>query len=130
MESVWQEMWQASGFDSIDDLPSSLEIPYPHVPHNRAVLAVALAVADAFERFSPGARGPGRAAGRAGADSDPRGVRRRCLDVPPTGHTALRDGKGTLLKWCRAEHGYLDSPSHDRVEMILRSAQSRSTSNE
>src|ERR1700680_2940118 len=49
--SVWQELWQESRFDDIADLTSSPEITYPHVPHNRAVLAIALAVADVFERF-------------------------------------------------------------------------------
>ena len=51
VEAVWQELWQASAFESIDDVPSSPEIPYPHIPHNRSVLAIALAAADAFERF-------------------------------------------------------------------------------
>jgi hypothetical protein len=51
VEAVWQELWQASAYDSIEKVPSSPEIPYPHVPHNRAVLALALAAADIFERF-------------------------------------------------------------------------------
>ena len=49
--AVWEELWQASEWDQIDRLPTSPEIPYPHVPHNRAVVAMALAVADAYERF-------------------------------------------------------------------------------
>jgi hypothetical protein len=49
--SVWQELWQASQFDDVADVPSSTEIVSPHVPHNRAVLTIALAVADVFERF-------------------------------------------------------------------------------
>jgi hypothetical protein len=51
VEAVWQELWQASPFEKIEDVPSSTEIPYPHVPHNRAVVALALAAADVFERF-------------------------------------------------------------------------------
>ncbi len=51
VEAVWEELWQASSWTSLDDLPSSLEISYPHVPHNRSVISMALAVADAFERF-------------------------------------------------------------------------------
>lgn len=51
VEAVWQELWQASGFESLADLPTSPEIPYPHVQHNRSVLALALAVADTFQRF-------------------------------------------------------------------------------
>jgi hypothetical protein len=50
-EAVWQDLWQRSPFEAIEDLPSSPEIPYPHVPHNRAVIALALAVAETFERF-------------------------------------------------------------------------------
>ena len=51
VEGVWQELWQASDLESIDQLSTSPEIPYPHLPHNRSVVAMAIAVADAFERF-------------------------------------------------------------------------------
>lgn len=51
VEAVWQELWAASAFESPADLPTSPEIPYPHVTHNRSVLAIALAIADAFEKF-------------------------------------------------------------------------------
>jgi hypothetical protein len=51
VEAVWEELWQASAWGSLDDLPTSPEIPYPHVPHNRSVIRMALAVADAFEAF-------------------------------------------------------------------------------
>jgi hypothetical protein len=51
VEAVWQELWQASGLESIDQLHTSPEIDYPHIPHNRSVVAMAIAVADAFERF-------------------------------------------------------------------------------
>jgi hypothetical protein len=51
VESVWQELWQASDFESTDQLATSPEIPYLHIPHNRAVVDMALAVASAFERF-------------------------------------------------------------------------------
>ena len=50
VEAVWQELWQQSEFESINDVPTSVEISYPHVKHNRAILAMALAVADVFER--------------------------------------------------------------------------------
>ncbi len=49
--AVWQELWENSEWDDIERLPTSSEIPYPHIPHNRSVVAMALAVADAFERF-------------------------------------------------------------------------------
>jgi hypothetical protein len=51
IEAVWEELWQASAWGSLDELPSSPEFPYPHVPHNRSVIRMALAVADAFESF-------------------------------------------------------------------------------
>ena len=49
VEAVWQELWQQSEYAAIGDVPSSPEIPYSHVVHNRAVLRMALAVADTFE---------------------------------------------------------------------------------
>jgi hypothetical protein len=51
VEAVWQELWQMSDFGSIDQLATSPEIHYLHVPHNRAVVEMALAVAATFERF-------------------------------------------------------------------------------
>jgi hypothetical protein len=51
VEAVWQELWQMSDFSSIDQLATSPEISYLHIPHNRAVVEMALAVAGTFERF-------------------------------------------------------------------------------
>src|ERR1700674_3202544 len=51
VEAVWQELWQASELESVHDLVASPEFPYPHIPHNRAVVQMALAVASTFERF-------------------------------------------------------------------------------
>jgi hypothetical protein len=51
VEAVWQELWQASDLESIDELVTRPEIAYPHIPHNRAVIQMALAVAEAFEQF-------------------------------------------------------------------------------
>jgi hypothetical protein len=51
VEAVWQELWQISDFDSIDRLTTSPEIRYLHIPHNRAVVAMAIAISDTFERF-------------------------------------------------------------------------------
>jgi len=48
--AVWQELWAMSAWKRIEDVPTSLEIPYPTLPHNQCVLEMALAVADAFER--------------------------------------------------------------------------------
>ena len=51
IEAVWEELWQASSWASLDELPSSPDFPVPHVPHNRSVIQMALGVADAFERW-------------------------------------------------------------------------------
>ncbi len=40
-----------SSWTDLDDVPTSASIPYPAVPHNQAVLAMALAVADAFAAY-------------------------------------------------------------------------------
>jgi hypothetical protein len=49
--AIWNEFWQQSDWPDIQSVPTSAEISYSHIPHNRAVVAMALAVADAFERF-------------------------------------------------------------------------------
>lgn len=51
VEAVWEELWQMSPWPSLAELPSSPDFPVPHVPHNRAVIEMALAVADSFEKF-------------------------------------------------------------------------------
>lgn len=49
---VWKELWRRSQWHDVHDMPTSVEVPdYPHIPHNRSVLAMALAVADTFERI-------------------------------------------------------------------------------
>ena len=49
---VWDELWRRSKWLDINAMPTSVEVPsYPHIPHNQAVLTMALAVADAFESF-------------------------------------------------------------------------------
>jgi hypothetical protein len=49
--AVWQQLWKELDWRDIYAVPTSPEISYPHIPHNRAVLAMALAIADAFEKF-------------------------------------------------------------------------------
>lgn len=49
--AVWEELWARSEWTDIALVPISLEIRYPHVPHNRAVLAMALAAAEAYAKF-------------------------------------------------------------------------------
>lgn len=48
--ATWQDLWKMSPWKRIEEVPTSTEIPYPTLPHNRCVLEMALAVADAFER--------------------------------------------------------------------------------
>jgi hypothetical protein len=49
--AVWQELWQQSSFESLSAVPIGPRIPHPHLAHNRAVITMALAMADAIERF-------------------------------------------------------------------------------
>jgi hypothetical protein len=51
VSAVWQDVWQESLFERLEDLPIGPKIPYPHLPHNRAVVAMAVAMADAVEHF-------------------------------------------------------------------------------
>ncbi len=47
---IWEEMWEASAWQSIEDVPTSGEIAYPNLPHTQCIVEMAIAVADAFER--------------------------------------------------------------------------------
>jgi len=49
--AVWEELWACSAWSDIHKLPSSPEISYPAIPHNQCVLAMAMSVAECFERF-------------------------------------------------------------------------------
>ncbi len=51
VEGVWQELWRWSRFSALRDVPTSPEIPYPHIRHGRAVVRLALAAAEVFETF-------------------------------------------------------------------------------
>ena len=48
---VWQVLWSRSDFADFAAVPTSGEIPYPNLPHMRCVVALALGIADSFERF-------------------------------------------------------------------------------
>jgi hypothetical protein len=48
VNAVWDELWSASRWHDPADVPTSGEINYPNLPHTRAVLQIALAIADAF----------------------------------------------------------------------------------
>jgi hypothetical protein len=51
VRAVWQELWERSAFDSLEALPTSVEIAYPFLPHTRAVIALSLAMADQLQAF-------------------------------------------------------------------------------
>lgn len=47
---VWQRMWRESGFDDIMAVPVTPSTEHPHIPHNRSVAQMALAVADILDK--------------------------------------------------------------------------------
>ena len=49
--AVWQAIWAESEFDELGDVPIGPDIPNSHLPHNRAVVEMSLAMADTLERF-------------------------------------------------------------------------------
>ena len=51
IEEIWQELWQMSSYQRIEDVPVSLTIDYPQVLHTQGVLRGALALADTWERL-------------------------------------------------------------------------------
>jgi hypothetical protein len=51
VRAIWQELWSESKFEALEDIPISPKVPAPHLPHNRCVVTMALAMADALERF-------------------------------------------------------------------------------
>lgn len=48
--SVWEDLWELSEWEDIHDLPTSEEIPYPHLPHHQSVVSMAVAIADVLQR--------------------------------------------------------------------------------
>jgi hypothetical protein len=51
VRAVWQALWGRSEFTDFASVPTSGEIPYPNLPHMRCVVALALGIADSFERY-------------------------------------------------------------------------------
>jgi hypothetical protein len=51
VRAVWQALWAKSEFTDFHAVPTSGEIPYPNLPHMRCVIALALSIAESFERF-------------------------------------------------------------------------------
>jgi hypothetical protein len=48
---IWQELWAMSAWEDPAALPTSWEIPYSNLPHTQCVVAMSLAVADAFRKY-------------------------------------------------------------------------------
>jgi hypothetical protein len=51
IEEIWQELWQMSSYERIEDVPVSVTIDYPQLLHTQGVLRGALALADTWERL-------------------------------------------------------------------------------
>ncbi|WP_233236557.1 hypothetical protein [Bordetella sp. LUAb4] len=49
--AVLQDIWQASSWQSLEDVPTSREIPYPNLPHTQCVVELSLAIADIFRKY-------------------------------------------------------------------------------
>jgi hypothetical protein len=45
---IWHELWEETSWARVLDLAISPSIPRPHLPHNRAIIKIALSVADTF----------------------------------------------------------------------------------
>lgn len=46
---IWHEMWEQTDWPRALDLAVGPDIAYPHLPHNRAIIRIALAVADIWQ---------------------------------------------------------------------------------
>lgn len=51
VRAVWHALWVRSEFRDFAAVPTSGEISYPNLPHMRCVVALALGIAENFERF-------------------------------------------------------------------------------
>ncbi|HEV7656759.1 MAG TPA: hypothetical protein VGP36_18760 [Mycobacteriales bacterium] len=49
--AVWTRMLEESGFDALTDVPIAPHLAYSQFRHNRAILEMALAVAEVLERY-------------------------------------------------------------------------------
>jgi hypothetical protein len=47
--AVWQDVWAESQFEDVMDCPIGPDVAYAHLPHNRAVVVMALSIADTLE---------------------------------------------------------------------------------
>ncbi|WP_067935171.1 HD domain-containing protein [Alicyclobacillus kakegawensis] len=48
---IWERLWQESSFTDINQLPVVPSTTYPHIPHNRAVVHMAVRVAEVLEEI-------------------------------------------------------------------------------
>lgn len=51
VRAVWARLLDQGSFRDLLSVPVSMSSPYPHVPHNRSVVNMALKVADVLEEF-------------------------------------------------------------------------------
>ncbi len=51
VDEIWNDLWQESAFQRLEDLPVIPGMDYPHVRHNRSVLHHVMAAADNLEEF-------------------------------------------------------------------------------
>ncbi len=49
--TIWQELWAQSNWDDFEDTMTSPDIKYPGRPHSQCVVAMALQIADSFEKY-------------------------------------------------------------------------------
>lgn len=50
-QAVLQDIWHGSSWQSLEDVPTSKEIPYPNLPHTQCVVELSLAIADIFRKY-------------------------------------------------------------------------------
>jgi hypothetical protein len=48
---VLNELWSMSEWKSLEEIPTSSEIPYPNLPHTQCVVELSLAIADTFTKY-------------------------------------------------------------------------------
>jgi HD superfamily phosphohydrolase YqeK len=47
---VWKRMWELSNFATMEEVPVTPKTHYPHIIHNRAIVQMAIKVADVLEK--------------------------------------------------------------------------------
>jgi hypothetical protein len=50
VQATWQQLWQESGYEQIEDVPTSVKIPYSQLRHCQGIVKGALALAAVWEQ--------------------------------------------------------------------------------